>query len=66
VGGEYDEYDEDDDNFRAPRPWPLWVSLGLWGCRAGRGPGAASGSAVAGFFYWPAFFGVLFVFAALW
>jgi hypothetical protein len=69
-----DEYDEDGDDVRDSRSWPWWVSLGLWGL-PGRGWAwgcfwlsvlIAAGSAVAGFYYWPAFFGVLFVFAAAW
>ena len=69
-----DPEDDEDDAFRTPRPWPLWVSLGLWGL-PGRGWAwgffwfsmlIAVSSIVAGFFFWPAFLGVGMVFAALW
>ncbi len=70
-----DEFDDDDeDGYRPPKPWPFWVSLGLWGL-PGRGAAwgffwfcllLVVGGAVGGFFFWPAFFGVGFVFAAVW
>ena len=66
--------DDEDDGYRKPAPWPLWVSLGLWGL-----PGrewawgffwfcvaVVIGSVVAGFFFWPAFFGTGMAFAAWW
>jgi hypothetical protein len=70
-----DDDDEDfEDGFHRPRPWPLWVSLGLWGL-----PGRtwawgffwfslalAVGGVVGGFFFWPLFIGSGFVLAALW
>ncbi len=69
---EFDEFDEDD--VPTPQPWPLWVTVGLWGL-----PGrvwawgcfwfsllVAIGCVAAGFVFWPAFFGGAFVFAALW
>ncbi len=66
---------DDEDDFLPRKPWPWWVSLGLWGL-PGRGWAwgffwfsmlLAAGSVVAGVLvFWPAFFGVVFVFAALW
>ena len=57
-----------------PKLWPLWVSLGLWGL-PDRGWAwgffrfsllVAGAGAVGGFFFWPAFLAVGFVFAAVW
>ena len=68
------DVDDDEEAFRTPRPWPWWVTLGLWGL-PGRGwawgcfwlsLAIAVGGAVAGFYFWPAFLGVGMVFAALW
>lgn len=69
-----DTEDDDDDGYRKPQPWPLWVAIGLWGL-PGRGWAwgffwfsivIAIGCTVAGFFFWPFFAGSGFVFAALW
>lgn len=69
-----DELEDDEFDVRGPKPWPMWVSLGLWGL-PGRGwawgffwfsLALAVGGAVGGFFFWPAFIGTGFVFAALW
>jgi hypothetical protein len=66
--------DEDEEAFREPRPWPLWVSLGLWGI-PGRGWAwaffwasllLAAGCVAYGFISWPFFFGGGFVIAAWW
>ena len=69
-----DAFDETDEAFREPKPWPPWVSVGLWGL-PGRGWAwgffwfsllLAVGGLVGGFYYWPAFIGTGFVLAALW
>ncbi len=71
---DFEDEDEDDDMYRKPRPWPLWVSIGLWGL-PGRGWAWACfwlcialvvASIAAGFYAWPLFAGTGFVFAALW
>lgn len=65
---------EDEDDFLAPKPWPWWVSLGLWGL-PGRGWAwaffwlsilLAVACTAYGFTFWPAFFGAGFALAAVW
>lgn len=69
-----DPEDDEVEAFRKPTPWPLWVSVGLWGL-PGRGWAwacfwfsivVAVGCVAYGFVYWPAFAGAGFAFAALW
>lgn len=71
-----DDDDEDEFALRGPRPWPLWVSLGLWGL-PGRGWAwgffwfclllvVAGPVAAVAYDFWPAFLSVGFVFAAAW
>ena len=68
------DIDDEEDEVRGQRPWPWWVSLGLWGV-PGRSAAwgffwftllLAVGCIAAGFVYRLAFFGVGIVLASLW
>ena len=39
-----DPEEDEVEAFRKPPPWPLWVSVGLWGLPGAGGRGRASGS----------------------
>jgi hypothetical protein len=64
----------DEDEYRPPKPWPWWVALGLWGL-PGRGWAwgcfwlsllLSAACVAAGFVFWPAFLGGIWVLAAWW
>lgn len=65
---------DDDDAHRTPKPWPLWVGLGLWGL-PGRNwawacfwlsIGLTIAGIALGFVFWPAFYAAGFSLAACW
>jgi hypothetical protein len=66
--------DDEDEPFRGPQPWPLWVSLGLWGLPGREWAWAffwlslllAVGSVAYGFVDWRFFIGGGFALAAAW
>jgi hypothetical protein len=66
--------DDEAEAFHKSPPWPLWVSVGLWGL-PGRGWAwgffwfsllAAVGCTAYGFISWPFFAGSGFALAAVW